>query len=245
MEIQVSFPLAFAAGLVSFLSPCVLPLVPSCVAFVSGLTLSELDAPGPAGVRSRAVAHSVLFVLGFGLVFMSLGLVATAIGARVAQVLPWVHRVGGVVVTLFGLALLGPSRLPVLGREVRWHLAARPAGALGSFVTGVAFGAGWTPCVGPILGSVLLYASLDSTMAQGTLLLATYALGLGIPFVVAAVGFSWFLSGVGTLGRWTRLLQRIAGGVLVVVGLAMVSGYFARLAAFLAGLGQFVNLEVG
>jgi cytochrome c-type biogenesis protein len=244
MSVEVSFPLAFFAGLVSFLSPCVLPVVPSCLAFVSGLTLGDLDAPSSSGVRARAVLHATLFMAGFGVVFMSLGLVATAAGVRIAAALPWIHRVGGAVLVAFGLVLLG-ARIPGLARDLRLHMSSRPAGAFGSFATGVAFGAGWTPCIGPILGTVLLYASLDSTMVQGTLLLATYALGLGVPFVAAAAGFSWFLAGSARVKKWIVPLQRIAGGVLVVVGVSMVSGQFARIAAFLAGLGQLVNLEVG
>jgi cytochrome c-type biogenesis protein len=245
VDVEVSFPLAFAAGLVSFLSPCVLPVVPSCLAFVSGLTLGELDAPSSAGVRTRAVLHATLFMVGFGLVFMSLGLVATSAGAPIAAALPWIHRLGGGVMVAFGLLLLGLLRVPGLTRDLRPHLSSRPAGALGSLVTGVAFGAGWTPCVGPILGSVLLYASLEHTMVQGTLLLATYALGLGVPFVAAAAGFSSFLATSGAVRRWTAPLQKVSGLLLVVIGLSMASGQFARLAAFLAGLGQLVNLEVG
>jgi cytochrome c-type biogenesis protein len=245
MNVEVSFPLAFAAGLVSFLSPCVLPVVPSCLAFVSGLTLGDLDAPSSAGVRARAALHATLFMAGFGLVFMTLGLVATVAGVRIAAALPWIHRLGGAVMIVFGLMLVGLLRIPGLVGDLRLHLSSRPAGILGSFATGVAFGAGWTPCIGPILGTVLLYASLESTMVQGTLLLATYALGLGVPFVVAAVGFSWFLAGSAQVKKWIVPLQRIAGSVLVVLGLSMVSGQFARLAAFLAGLGQLVNLEVG
>jgi cytochrome c-type biogenesis protein len=249
MEVEVSFPLAFAAGLLSFLSPCVLPVVPGCVAFVSGLTLDDLSGPVVGSARTRAVLHSTMFMVGFGLVFMSLGLVATAVGVQVAAALPWIHRAGGVVVVLFGLLLLGLVRVPVLARDLRpllgTRLGSRPAGAIGSLAVGVAFGAGWTPCIGPILGTVLLYASLDSTMVQGTLLLATYALGLGVPFVGAAAGLSWFLAASAGLGRWIVALRRVTGGVLVVIGLSMVSGHFARLAAFLAGLGQLVNLEVG
>lgn len=245
MEIQVSFPLAFAAGVVSFLSPCVLPVVPSCVAFVSGLTLGELDAPASPGVRARALLHAALFMLGLGLVFMSLGLVATAAGVRIAAALPWIHRLGGVVVLLFGLLLVGLLRVPGLTRDLRLHLSSRPAGVFGSFATGIAFGAGWTPCIGPILGSVLLYAGLEGTMVHGTLLLATYALGLGVPFVLAAAAFSWFLTASAVVRRWMLPLQRVAGTLLVVIGLSMVSGHFSKLAAFLAGLGQLVNLEVG
>ena len=244
MEVEVSFPLAFAAGLVSFLSPCVLPVVPSCLAFVTGLSLGELETAEASGVRARALLHSSLFMVGFGLVFMTLGLVATTAGTAIARALPWLHRVGGVVMILFGLLLLGFVRVPGLARDLRPHLSARPVGRFGSVAAGVAFGAGWTPCIGPILGTVLLYAGLEATMVQGTLLLATYALGLGVPFVVASVGLSSFLAGSARVKRWIRPLQGLAGGVLVLIGLSMVSGQFARLAAFLAGLGQLVNLEV-
>lgn len=248
MDVEVSFPLAFAAGLVSFLSPCVLPVVPSCLAFVTGLTLDELETATARGVRARALLHSTLFMTGFGLVFMSLGLVATAAGVAVAGALPWINRIGGVVMILFGSLLVGLLRVPGLDRDLRplnsARLASRPAGALGSILTGVAFGAGWTPCIGPILGSVLLYASLEATMVHGTLLLATYAVGLGVPFVAASVGFSWFLAGSARVKTWIVPLRRIAGGVLIVIGLSMVTGQFARLTAFLAGLGQLVNLEI-
>jgi cytochrome c-type biogenesis protein len=248
MEIEVSFFLAFAAGLVSFLSPCVLPIVPSCLAFVTGLTLGELEALPTRTLRARALLHSTLFMVGFGLVFMSLGLVATSAGMVVARALPWINRLGGVMMIVFGTFLLGIVTLPGLARDLRPGMsrmgASRPAGALGSLAAGIAFGAGWTPCIGPILASVLLYASLDTTMVEGTLLLATYAVGLGVPFVVGSVAFNWFLAGSSRVRKWMVPLQRVSGALLLVIGLAMVTGQFARLTAFLAGLGQLINLEV-
>lgn len=244
MDIQISFPLAFAAGVVSFLSPCILPVVPSYVAFVSGLTLGELSDRSVPHVRRTAAVQSVLFVLGFSLVFMTMGIVATTAGAAVARSLPWVNRAGGVVMMLFGLYLLGLLRLPALAGEFRVRLESRPTGALGSLVVGMAFGAGWTPCIGPILGSILLYSSLETTMTQGMLLLGTYALGLGIPFVGASVGLNWFLAGSRKARAWIVPLQRIAGTLLVVIGLLMVTGRFASMTAFLAGMGQLINLEL-
>jgi cytochrome c-type biogenesis protein len=248
VEIEVSYLLAFAAGLVSFLSPCVLPIVPSCLAFVSGLTLGELETSPTRSLRIRAVVHSALFVLGFGIVFMTLGLVATAAGTAVAHALPWIHRIGGVMMVAFGALLLGVLRVRGLASDLRPGLssvlASRRVGAVGSLATGIAFGAGWTPCIGPILASVLLYASLDATMVEGTLLLATYAVGLGVPFVAASVAFNWFLAGSARVRAWMVPLQRIAGGVLIVMGLSMVTGQFARLTGFLAGLGQLINLEI-
>ena len=244
MEVQVSIPLAFFAGFVSFLSPCVLPVVPSYLAFVSGLTFGELaDRPTPE-VRRAAAIHSTLFVLGFALVFMTMGLVATAFGSAIARALPWVNRLGGVVMILFGLYLMGLLRLPSLQRELRVGLESRPAGPLGAFVVGIAFGAGWTPCIGPILGSILLYASLETTMLHGTALLATYALGLGLPFVAASVGLNWFLAGSSWARRWIVPLQRIAGTVLAVIGLLMVTGQFVSMTALLADMGQLINLEM-
>lgn len=244
MDVNVSFPIAFLAGLVSFLSPCILPVVPSYLAFVSGLTFGELADRATPEVRRAAAVHSVLFAAGFSVVFMTMGMVATAAGTAIAQALPWINRAGGVVVIVFGLFVAGVVRLPALGLERRVHLAARPAGALGSFAVGVAFGAGWTPCIGPILGSILLYASLEATMVQGTLLLGTYALGLGIPFVAASVGLNWFLAGSERARSWIVPLQRVAGTVLVVIGVLMVSGRFASMTAFLAGMGQLINLDV-
>jgi cytochrome c-type biogenesis protein len=244
VEIQISLPLAFLAGFVSFLSPCILPVVPSYLAFVSGLTLGELSDHATPAVRRRAAIHSTLFVLGFSLVFMTMGLVATSFGTAVAQSLPWVNRIGGIVMILFGLFILGVLRLPALYREIRVHMRSQPVSALGSLVVGVAFGAGWTPCIGPILGSILLYASLETTMVEGTILLAAYALGLGIPFVAASVALNWFLAGSARARAWMVPLQRVAGTVLIAIGLLMVTGRFASLTAFLAGMGQLINLDL-
>ena len=244
MEINVSLPLAFAAGFVSFLSPCILPVVPSYLAFVSGLTLGDLtDRPVPA-VRRRAAIHSLLFMVGFSLVFMTMGLVATSFGAAVARALPWVNRAGGVVMIIFGLFIIGVLRIPALYRELRAQPRTQPASALGSLIVGIAFGAGWTPCIGPILGSILLFASLETTMFQGTVLLGAYALGLGIPFVLASVAFNGFLAASARVRSWMAPLQRIAGTVLIVIGLLMVTGRFASLTAFLAGMGQLINLDL-
>ena len=243
MDVAVSFPLAFAAGLVSFLSPCVLPVVPSYLAFVSGLTLEELREGSSADARRAAVLHSMLFVLGFTVVFMTLGWAATAAGQALARALPWLNRIGGVALILFGLYLAGAVSLPALSRERRFHLASRPAGWAGSILVGVAFGAGWTPCIGPVLASVLLYAGMETTRVEGTLLLATYAVGLGIPFVAASAMFNGFVASTQRVKKWMVPLGRLAGAVLALVGIMMVTGSYATLAAFLAGMGQLVNLE--
>lgn len=244
MDVQVSLPLAFGAGFVSFLSACILPVVPGYLGFVSALTLDHLAEGSVGRARRGILAHSLLFMAGFGLVFLSLGLVPTPVGPPIARALPWMQRGGGLLVAAYGLHLLGVPRL----------LGARPASlppqatararAAGSLATGVAFGAGWTPCIGPVLGSILLYVTLDDTMVQGMVLLLTYAVGLSVPFILTALGLNWPLAGSRTVGAWAWLLRRLAGGILLALGAALVTGYFARLTAFLAGLGQLINLEL-
>lgn len=241
---SVSFGLAFLAGLVSFLSPCVLPLVPSYITFVTGLTLDELRDAGSAAARRHAALHAALFVAGFSALFVALGASATALGSRLARSLPLLQQVGGVVIVFFGLYMLGVLRVPALMRDRRLRLARKPAGALGSVVAGVAFGAGWTPCIGPVLATILLYAGMEATMTRGMLLLATYALGLGLPFFAAAVGFNAFLARTQWLRPWLGAIERGAGAFIVLVGVLLLTGRFAALSSFFAGFGQWIDLGV-
>lgn len=251
MDVQVSFPLAFAAGFVSVLSACVLPLVPGYLAFVTALTVAERTEHTTVRARRAAVVYSGLFMVGFGLVFLSLGLVATPVGTAIARSLPWIQRAGGALLAVWGLHLAGAFEW------LDWRPAARSASEeprgigpapggreAGSLLTGVAFGAGWTPCIGPVLGSILLYASREETMSRGVPLLVTYALGLSLPFLALSVGLNRPLAGSRRLEPWMRPLRRAAGGVLAALGLALLTGYFAQWAAFLAGLGQLINLEL-
>ena len=234
MDGNISLGLAFLAGLVSFLSPCVFPIVPSYVGFVTGLTLDELRDGARADARRQAALHSALFVFGFSLIFVALGASATALGEVLRRSLPLLQQIGGIVIAIFGLYLLGVLRLPALMRERRVHLASKPAGKAGSVVAGMAFGAGWTPCVGPVLASVLLYASMEQTMARGMVLLGAYALGLGIPFFLSAVALNWFLAGSARVRRWLLPLERVAGAALLIVGVLLFSGQFAALSSFLS-----------
>lgn len=240
---SVPLGLAFLAGLVSFLSPCVFPIVPSYVGFVTGLTLDELRDGSRADARRQAALHAALFVLGFSLVFLALGASATALGGVLRRSLPLLQQVGGVVIAGFGLYLLGLLRVPALMRERRVQFASKPAGKLGSVVVGVAFGAGWTPCVGPVLASVLLYASFEETLLRGTVLLGAYALGLGIPFFLAAVALNWFLAGSRRVRRWLLPLERAAGAVMVLVGVLLFTGRFAVISSFLSQFSPAI--EVG
>lgn len=238
----VSLTLAFFAGLLSFLSPCVLPLVPSYVTFITGITLEELTTGSKQSARKHAAMHAGFFVLGFSIVFIALGATATGMGMALRRSLPLIQQVGGVVIIVFGLFLVGVLRLPWLMRERRFFVRSKPAGFAGSALVGVAFGAGWTPCVGPVLASILLYAGIKTSMAQGMLLLTAYAVGLGIPFFLAAIGFNWYLAGARWMLRWLRPIEIAAGLVLIVMGALLVTGRFTMLTGFLAGFGQMINI---
>lgn len=240
--VTISLGLAFLAGLVSFLSPCVFPIVPSYVGFVTGMTIDELQEGNTTHVRRQAALHSALFVLGFSLVFLALGASATALGGIMRRSLPLLQQIGGIVIAVFGLYLLGFLKIPALMRERRVQLASRPAGKIGSVVVGVAFGAGWTPCVGPVLASVLLYASFEETLMQGMILLGAYALGLGIPFFVSAVALNWFIAGSARLRRWLVPLERTAGAVMVVLGGLLFTGRFAAISSFLAQFSPAIEI---
>lgn len=244
MDVTLSYPFALLAGLVSFLSPCVLPLVPSYLTFVSGMTLEDLTDGDTAGARRTAALHAALFGVGFILVFMTLGATATAIGQSFNRMLPVISRAGGALVLVFGLFLVGVIRAPALAREVRLHLTSKPTGALGSVLVGIVFGAGWTPCIGPILATILLYASMEQTMTQGVLLLGAYGLGLGIPFFLSAIALNWFLTGMGWVRRFLVPLQRAAGILLIATGILLLTGHFAAVSTFLADMGQLIELEM-
>lgn len=236
MITDVSLLAAFFAGSLSFLSPCVLPLFPSYVSFVTGLTFDELASPEPGArtrVRRLTIIHSLLFILGFMLVFIALGASATAIGQFMRSNQAWIRRLAGVIIVLFGLHIAGVLRLAFLHRERRIHLQERPAGMLGSVVVGFAFGAGWTPCIGPILGAILTMAGTSAQLSTGVLLLFVYGLGLGVPFFLAAIGFSAFLTGFKRIRGWLRPIEMASGAVLIAVGILIFTNTFAVLAAFL------------
>ncbi len=237
----MSVGVAFLAGLASFLSPCVLPLVPSYLTFVTGMSVEEIATSGrPA--RWIAMRHATLFVIGFGTVFVALGATATVLGALLAQSLVLLQRIGGILMIVFGAYLLGALRIPALSRERRVHLARRPAGIAGSLIVGMAFGAGWTPCVGPVLASILLYAGTTGSMLHGEGLLLAYTLGLGLPFLAVAFAFEWFVARRHAISRWMRPVEIITGLLLITVGVMLASGRFTTLTGFLAGFGQLFTI---
>lgn len=221
---------AFSAGLLSFLSPCVLPLVPSYVTFITGLGLEDVSR-----ARRTTLIHALLFVLGFSFIFVSLGAGATAFGQLMLAYRSWIARAGGVLMVLLGLWMLGVLRIGALQQERRVHLTDKPLGYLGTVVVGIAFGAGWTPCLGPTLGAILALAATQTQLSKGITLLAMYSAGLAVPFLLAALFVERFLSFFTTFKRYLGLVNRIAGVLLILVGIGMFTGWFERLAALLQG----------
>jgi cytochrome c-type biogenesis protein len=228
---SVGIFVAFLAGVLSFLSPCVLPLVPSYVSFISGLSLEEMGER-----RWTAVTHALLFISGFTLIFLALGASATQLGRFLNVYQVWLERIGGLLIIFFGLYLMGAVRWMALAQERRIHLQHKPLGYLGSVLVGLAFGAGWTACIGPILGSILMYTSATASLGQGLILLFAYSMGLAVPFLLAALAVERFLAWFKRFRRFIPLTTRIAGGILIAVGLLLVTGYFSILAGWLQGL---------
>jgi cytochrome c-type biogenesis protein len=220
--------IAFSAGLLSFLSPCVLPLIPSYVTFVTGLSLEDVQHS-----RRTALVHSLLFILGFTLIFLALGATATLFGSMMLRYRDWITRIGGVLVILFGLYMLGVFNLSFLARERRLYLANKPFGYLGTVLVGIAFGAGWTPCLGPILGGILMYTMNEASLDRGMLLLGTYSMGLAVPFLASSMAINHFLALFTRFRRHMVWVTRASGALLIFVGILLVSNYFTILAAML------------
>ncbi len=227
---SVSLGVALMAGVLSFLSPCVLPLVPSYLSFVTGMSLEDLQE----GVDRRAtLVHSLLFVAGFSLIFILLGASASFLGAYLKLYEDWIARIGGVVIIILGLHLVGIFRITPLLRERRIHVNDKPAGYLGTLGVGAAFGAGWTPCIGPVLGAILTLAGTQDTVWAGVGLLSVYSLGLAIPFLLSALALDAFLKGFSRFRTLLPIVEKVSGVMLIVLGLLLVTGSFTILSAYL------------
>lgn len=227
----IGLAVAFMAGLLSFLSPCVLPLIPSYVTFITGMSLDELTTRERD--RRTVLVHGALFVLGFTLVFVTLGASATFLGSLLFYASDWVERVGGVLLVLFGLYLTGLIRLPGASREWRVHLSDKPLGYFGTVLVGVTFGAGWTPCIGPVLGGILTLAATRGSVSDGVGLLLIYSAGLAVPFLAAALLLDRFLGGVRKIGPWLPWISRVSGVLLIAMGLMMLTGTYTLLSSML------------
>jgi cytochrome c-type biogenesis protein len=222
---SVGLALAFGAGLLSFVSPCVLPLIPSYLTFVTGLGLDDLGR-----ARRASLVHALLFVLGFTLIFVALGASATVLGRLLLAYRIWITRAGGALIVLY---LLGVVRVASFDRDRRIHLADKPVGYLGSVLVGVAFGAGWTPCLGPILGAILTYTAATADLTRGLPLLLAYSLGLAIPFLLAAVAVERFLETVTRLRPYLARVSQVSGALLILVGILMMLDMFTVMGTYL------------
>ena len=235
---NISLFIAFSAGFLSFVSPCVLPLVPSYVSYITGLSLEELTSPeGKARARRVAVKNSLMFILGFSTIFISLGASATVIGRFFLINQALIRQIGGVLIIFFGLYVMGIFKPALLMRDARIRLQNKPAGYIGSFLVGIAFAAGWTPCVGPILGSILLFASGSNSVWTGMGLLTVYSLGLGIPLFISSLSVQTFLAYFKKTARYLWLVSGVSGLFLVAVGVLIFTNSLTRLTSFFSRIG--------
>jgi cytochrome c-type biogenesis protein len=224
MTLDVSIQAAFLAGIVSFLSPCVLPLVPPYMVYITGASLDELSGKSVAGMQSRALLAALMFVLGFSAIFIALGATASVIAAVLRQHLALLAQIAGIAIIIMGLHFLGVFKFALLNREARYQHARRPVGLLGAFTIGMAFAFGWTPCIGPVLAAILTIAASQQDVAKGAGLLAVYSAGLGIPFLAAAASLGAFMTFFTRFKSYLRRVEQVMGALLVVTGIMFLSG---------------------
>lgn len=227
---------AFGAGLFSFLSPCVLPLFPSYISFLTGMSVNDLTGDLTGAARRRVLLHALAFVVGFSLVFVGLGASFSAAGQFLLDYREWIRKVGGVLIVVFGLYLAGVLRWGLLGRTTRWHIREKPAGYAGSLAVGVTFAIGWTPCVGPILGAILSLAGTAETVERGVGLLVAYSAGLGVPFLLSALALGSFLRLFRRYRSFIPIMERAAGALLVIVGVLVYTNYYVLINAWAISL---------
>lgn len=243
---EISYLAAAGGGIVSFLSPCVLPLVPAYICLVAGTSLEQLEQEsreqGGKKINFKVVIMALIFVLGFSTVFILLGAGASVINSLLIQHMEILSKIAGAVIILFGVHMTGIIRIPLLYREARFNTIDKPRNWFGAYVIGVAFGFGWTPCIGPILGTILAIAASESSLSYGVSLLSVYALGLGIPFLLAAFAINPFLGFMRKFKRYFRAMEIGTGGVIIATGLLIFTGQFQVLAywvlEFLPGLAE-------
>ncbi|SPQ01332.1 Cytochrome c-type biogenesis protein CcdA [Candidatus Sulfobium mesophilum] len=235
---DVSFPLAFLAGIFSFLSPCVLPLVPSYVSFITGISFEDLkEGTDRKKIRFLTITNSLAFICGFSLIFIALGASSSVVGQFFFNYQDWIRIIGGVLVIFFGLFVSGIIKMDFLTRERKFHVSGKPAGYVGSFLVGMTFAAAWTPCIGPILGTILLYASSHGSAAYGFKLLSVYSLGLALPFFLSSLMFNTFLSYSVKIRKYMRVVMLSSGALLIVFGILLLTNNVRLLSALLPDIG--------
>jgi cytochrome c-type biogenesis protein len=234
---EISGMIAFSAGLLSFASPCVLPLVPSYITYITGASFKELtDAEARSKLRWVTTFHSLFFIIGFSLVFILMGASATYLGQLLAQYQYWIMKGGGVLIILLGIHFTGIIHLPFLQMEKRFEMRKKPLGYVGSLLVGVAFAAGWTPCIGPILSTILIYASTAKNFMTGILLLTYYSIGLGIPFFLSSLAFNSFLSAFDKIKRYMKVINILSGLFLIGIGILFLTDTFKEINVYLNAL---------
>lgn len=229
MTTHVGAGIAFLAGLVSFVSPCVLPLVPAYLSFLTGSTLEELQSSMAAPARARVIAHAVAFIIGFTIVFVALGASASAIGGVLKTNRHVIAQVGGVIIIILGLQMIGVFRLKFLAMDKRLHLQPGNRSFFMSGIVGIAFAAGWSPCIGPILAAILAIASQSGGAAQGAWLLFIYSMGLAVPFIALALAFGAVLPALNRMKRFLPAIEVAAGVFMILVGIVLVNDWFLPL----------------
>ena len=223
----LALPAVFLAGVVSFFSPCVLPLVPAYVSYITGGSVADTSSRQPIRARFPALALSLFFVLGFSTVFIVLGASASMLGQSLLKYRYETNIIGGAIIIAFGLFMVGLIKVPFLYGDTRFHVKLDGSGPVPAFVLGLAFGFGWTPCIGPVLGTILSASAVAATLNQGIALLSVYALGLGLPFLAAALFAGKFLNRLNGMRRVSKALHIVAGIILIATGIAMITGYLS------------------
>ena len=232
MSENVTLVAAFVAGFLSFISPCVLPLIPGYISFISGASLDDMRS-GHGAARRQVLLSSLAFVLGFSLVFITFGASATAIGRFVFDKQPILSKIAGALIIVFGLHMMGVFRLGFLDSEKRAQARRKPAGPVGALLVGIAFAFGWTPCIGPILAGILAIAASRDTIGEGVLLLAIYSLGLGVPFLLTSMAIDRFFSVAAAIRRHYHAIELTSGGLLVAIGVLIFTGQLTVIVRYL------------
>ncbi len=226
--------IAFFAGVGSFFSPCVLPLVPSFLIYICGVTVHDFSDLSDKGSRKRVLSHAVSFIIGFSFVFIALGLSSSFLGSLFSSYQKWIMIVGGAVLIIMGLNMLGLFKIPFLNREKMINVSKKPSNLFGSFIVGVTFSLGWTPCIGPVLASILIIAATGKSVLGGMYLLGLYSLGLAIPFFVAALLVARLMNLMRRFGHVVRYTSLVLGALLVVLGALLVTGYYTAIARLIS-----------
>lgn len=232
---KVSLLMAFGGGLLSFFSPCVIPVIPSYISFITGISFEELTGVQNRGrIMKATLMNSLLFISGFSLIFILLGASSSFLGELLSQYQGPIRMVGGVLIVVMGMYIMGVFNIGLLSREKRLHLRNKPAGLFGSFLVGAAFAAGWTPCIGPVLGSILVYAGTAHSVASGVTLLSAYSLGLGIPFLITSLAINTAISFFSKMQRFMRVASVFSGAVLVAAGIMLFTGTLDMLSRYVS-----------